>query len=369
MRQFEGKVIITQIILSVIGIIIAFFACTATAQALLQVGAQAPDFSLKDIEGKDVSLARHSRDKGIAILFWSTWSANSLKALKRFEAFYRKYRDRGVEVIGINADNQELTEEDLGRIRKLVKEFEISFPVAADNGLKTFHEYSIIALPSVIVVSEGKIVYELAGFPLVGAEDLFDYLSVLSGEPPRKKFEPKYKPRHEAIAETGLARGFVKKKRYEKAYPLFFKAIEIDPKYMLPYVELARLYETEGRKAEAEDVLKKALSVEPENIVVISELGFLLAKSGKTKEAADMLEKAAKADSYTPTHYYFAYAKGMSGQFGESLKAFEYAISLNPYDPSIYMLRAEVYEKNGMSKEAASDYRKALEIILNRTRR
>ncbi len=366
MKHYHGKEkqFVMQMVLAVVGAVIIFFTCTATAQALLQLGAQAPDFSLKDIDGKDVSLAQFSTSKGVVVLFWSTWSLNSPKDLRKFEAFHRKYKERGIQVIGINADNQMISNDDLEKVKKLVKELDITFPILLDKRLMTFHDFSIIALPSTIVISEGKISYELAGLPLVGTEDMFDFLLVMAGEPPRKKMEPKYRPRHDAIADTGLAEGFVKKKRYEMAYPLFRKAIEKDPKFILPYVELARLCEIEGKNAEAEDILRKALLADPESVVAQSELGYLLTKAGKLTDAIVILDKAAKDTSYTPAHYYLAYAFGVGGQLKKAMSAFDQAVSLNPYEPATYRLRAEVYEKNNMLKESAADYRKALELSL-----
>ncbi|MCL4537098.1 MAG: redoxin domain-containing protein [Nitrospirae bacterium] len=359
----KEKILIVQALVFIV-VFVASFIHTATAQALLQIGAQAPDFSLKDIEGKDISLSQYAQKKAVVVLFWSTWSAKSPNALKRFEDFYKKYKDRGIQVIAINADNQTISNEDMEKIKNLGKELDITFPMLLDKALKTFHEYSVIALPSTIIVSEGKITYELPGLPLVGTEDMFDYLLVLAGEQLKKKMEPKYKPRHDAIADTNLARGFVKKKRYEMAYPLFKKAIEKDPKYMLPYVELAKLYELDGKRTEAEEAFRKALAIESENVVVMSELGYFLTKTGRTKEAVEILEKAVKVNSYTPAHYYYAYALAKNGQMERALNAFDSALSLNPYDPLIYSLRGEVYENGKMLKESASDYKKALGLIL-----
>ncbi|MBI5212053.1 MAG: redoxin domain-containing protein [Nitrospirae bacterium] len=340
------------------------FALPVSAQALLQTGSQAPEFSLKDIEGKDIRLSQYSQKKAVVVLFWSTWSAKSPNALKRFEGFLKKYKDRGIQVLGVNADSQTISNEDIEKIKKLVNDLDITFPMLMDKGLKTFHEYSVIALPSTIIVSEGKIAYELPGLPLVGTEDMFDYLLVLAGEQPKKKMEPKYKPRHDAIADTNLARGFVKRKKYDVAYTLLKKAIEKDPKYMLPYVELAKLYELDGKNAEAEEILKKALSVEPDNVVVMSEFGYFLTKAGRIKEAVEILDGAVKKNSYAPAYYYHAYALAKNGQMIESLKAFESALSMNPYDQKLYSLRGEVYETGKMQKEAASDYKKSLELIL-----
>jgi Tfp pilus assembly protein PilF/peroxiredoxin len=361
MRKKSFRVLNSIFFIVIIGLP---FTCTAIAQALLQVGTQAPDFSLKDIAGKDHTLSLYAQKKAVVIVFWSTWSSNSIKALKRFEEFHRKYKDKGIQIIGVNAENQTISSEDVANVNKVVRELEISFPILLDQKLSTFHNYDTIALPSSVVISDGKITHELPGLPPVGTEDLFDALMVLAGEQPRKKIEPRYMPRHDAIADTNLGRGFVRKKQYGMAYPFFKKAIEKDPKYMLPYDELARLYETEGNAPEAEGTLRKALSVEPENVVILSDLGYLLSKTGKVKEAIEVLDKAAKLNSYTPSHYYLAYALGKDGRMNESLASFEKSLSLNPFESTIYVLRAEIYEQNKMLKEASADYRKALELLL-----
>jgi Tfp pilus assembly protein PilF/peroxiredoxin len=342
----------------------ALFAYSANAQALLQTGREAPAFSLKDAEGNRIDLSQYAQKKAIVLLFWATWSANSRKALKRFEEFHEKYSDKGIQIVGINADNQTISPEDVEKIRKTTQEMGVSYPVLLDRGLDTFHAYGVIALPSIIVIMDGKITYELPGLPLIGTEDMFDYLRVIAGDKPRSKAKPTYSPRYDAIADANLARGFAKEKMNAMAYPFFKKAIEKDPKYILPYVELAKLYESDGNTREAEATFRKALSIDGDNVAVMSTLGYFLTKTGKIQEALDILSRAAKMDSYTPSHYYYAYALGKAGKLKESLEAFDKALSLNPFEVEIYRLRAEIYEDNKMLKEASAEYRKALELTL-----
>jgi len=47
----------------------------------LYVGAQAPDFSLEDFNGQSSSFADLSGEKLTMVIFWTTWSRNSDKAL------------------------------------------------------------------------------------------------------------------------------------------------------------------------------------------------------------------------------------------------------------------------------------------------
>jgi tetratricopeptide (TPR) repeat protein len=341
------------------------FTYTAMAQALLQAGSEKVDFTLKDTTGKDISLTQYSDKKAVILVFWSTWSAKSSNALKRFEEFHKKYKDKGFQVIGINADKQTITEEDVVLIKKFLQGIDVTFPVLLDSGLTVFHSYNIIALPSTIVISEGKIAYELPGLPLVGTEEMFDYLYFLAGEKIGKDVKRGYMPSYEAIANANLARTFSKKNSKTMAYAKFKEAIKKDPKYLLPYVEMAKLYASEGKNAEAEESLTNALVVEPENVVIMSELGYLYSKTGKTREAIETLKKAVAKNSYTPSHYYYAYALSKAGQTKESLASFDEAIGLNPYEPEIYLLRAESYEAAKMFQEASSDYRKSLELLLN----
>jgi Tfp pilus assembly protein PilF/peroxiredoxin len=357
------KVLICQVIFF-IGITLLSISYTATAQALLQIGSEAPNFTLKDIEGRELSLSQFSPKKAVILIFWSTWSAKSQIALKRFEDFYKKYKDRDIEIIAINADKQSISEEDIKNIITFIKEAGVTFPVLIDKGLDTFSKYGVIALPSTVVIVDKKINYELPGLPLIGTEDMFDYLTTLVGEVPRRKVESKYKPKHSAIADTNLAKRFINKKNYSMAYPLLKKAIESDPKYMLPYVELSRLYRLENNYSEAEEILKKALSIEPENTAILCELGYQLTVSKKIKEAIEVLDKARTDESYAPAFYYRGYALAKEGKFEESLKEFEKAIFLNPYDITLFKLRAEVFEEKDMLKEASEDYKRALELML-----
>lgn len=364
MKRVTGRKRFLSFTAAAVVIAIMTFFGSAGAQALLQTGMEAPGFSLKDIEGGTNALSQFSGKKAVVLLFWASWSTNSRKALKRFQKFHEKYSGKGIQIVGIDVDNQTISDEDVKNIRETIHETGVSFPVLIDRGLDTFRAYGVIAIPSTVVIMKGKIAYEMPGLPLIGTEDMFDYLRVLAGEKPLKKAAPVYSPPFDAIADTSLAGKFVKQKMKTMAYPFYKKAIEKAPRYMLPYVGLANLYESDGEMKEAETTLRKALSIDSGNVVVMSELGYLLTRTGRLKEALDILSMATKKGSYTPSLYYYAYALGKAGKLRESLAAFDKALSLNPFDVRIYRLRAEVYEDKGMLKEASADYRKALELTL-----
>ncbi|MBF0329036.1 MAG: redoxin domain-containing protein [Nitrospirae bacterium] len=355
---------------NVAGKISLFFVCflcafflSIAAEAHLEIGVHPPQLTLKDIKGAQVSLSQYKDKKATVILFWATWSPNSQKALLRFEEIYKKYKSKGIEIIAVNVNNQTISEEDIDDARKMIQNLGITFSVVFDKELGTFNNYNTISIPTTVVVSEGKTSFVLPGWPLIEKEAMFDHLLFLAGEPSSKKHAPKYRPLHTAIADTNLARVLVKKRAYDKAYPLFSRAIEKDPKYMLAYVDLAELYQIEGRNKEAEETLTKALAINPDDENVLAELGYLLAKAGKIKDAIGVLEKAVKAnEAYTPAHYYLGYAIAKDGRLKDALVEFDRAITLNPFDPMIYTLRGEAYEINKISSSASADFKKAREL-------
>jgi Tfp pilus assembly protein PilF/peroxiredoxin len=337
---------------------------TPASQNIDRIGSKSIDFSLKDLKGKRVSLSDFYDKPVIVLIFWSTWSKNSKEELKRFNSYYQKYREKGIQVIGINTDNQHISELDMQEVKAIVNELSISYPIVLDNELKTFHAYGIVALPTTIIISKDKITYSLPGLPLVETDKMFDYLGNLIGELPRQMVA--VKPRHapKAVALVNLARKLAKKNMYNTAYSMLNNAIKQDPGYITAYLELAKLYETNGKLKDAEDILRKAQSIEPDNQIVMSELGFCLTKNDKAREAVDLLNKAVELGLFPASYYYFAYALGRNGQLEKSLQSFEKAIEIDPSEIKIYELRAEIFESKNMLKKASADYRKVLELIL-----
>ena len=168
-------------------LLLVLFSCytgTAATQVLHLVGQKPPDFSLKNLKGETITLSDYSDKQAVVLLFWSTWSRKSKDALTRFNSFYQKYRDKGIQVIGINAESQHITDKDAEQIKNLIDELGILYPIALDNELETFHSYSVIALPTTMVISENKITYALPALPLIGTEEMFDHLQTLAGDPP-----------------------------------------------------------------------------------------------------------------------------------------------------------------------------------------
>lgn len=72
----------------------------------LAIGFPAPDFSVVDADGKDLSLSS-LRGKIVFLDFWASWCAPCRDELPNVEAIAKEYADKGVVVIGIDLDRNE----------------------------------------------------------------------------------------------------------------------------------------------------------------------------------------------------------------------------------------------------------------------
>jgi peroxiredoxin len=67
------------------------------------VGAEAPDFTMNDPEGKPIQLSS-LRGKVVMIDFWASWCAPCRQENPNVVALYNKYHDKGFEILGVSLD-------------------------------------------------------------------------------------------------------------------------------------------------------------------------------------------------------------------------------------------------------------------------
>ena len=124
---------------------------------VLEPGAEAPDFTLNDINGKPLALSS-LRGKYLVLDFWGSWCGWCIKGFPDMKVYYEKYKDK-LEILGMDCND---TEE---KWKKAVAENELPWKhvfVPKESTVPT--DYFISGFPTKIIIDpEGKVVKTIVG--------------------------------------------------------------------------------------------------------------------------------------------------------------------------------------------------------------
>lgn len=137
---------------AVVILIIALLAIPALAKPVLKVGSPSPSFSLPNLNGKTVSLEEYLGKKVIVLSFFASWSKSCQEEILFLQDLHKKYRWKGVKVIGVSFDRK------LKKLNSFVNENNIRFEILHDKKLKTLKDFRILIIPTLFVIDkEGNI--------------------------------------------------------------------------------------------------------------------------------------------------------------------------------------------------------------------
>ena len=134
------------------------FALADLASAKIKEGEDAPNFTLKNLEGKDVSLSEF-RGKFVLINFWATWCGPCKIEMPSLESLYQKFKNKNFAMLAISNDMFGETV-----VKPFVKVHKLNFPILLDQRLKASNQFGVVSLPSTFMIDpKGKIIGALYG--------------------------------------------------------------------------------------------------------------------------------------------------------------------------------------------------------------
>lgn len=127
-----------------------------------QIGDEAIDFKLKNVDGKHISLSDYEDAKGFIVIFTCNHCPYSVAYEDRIIEIDKKYKSKGFPVIAINPNDPDLYPSDSFEnmiIRSEEKGF--TFPYIFDNTQEIYKTYGATKTPHVFILSNNSGKYKV----------------------------------------------------------------------------------------------------------------------------------------------------------------------------------------------------------------
>jgi peroxiredoxin len=155
--------------------LVFFLLVSAGAASALEDHPAAPDFKLRDLKGKEVSLADYE-GKVLFMNFWATWCGPCRAEIPDFIEVYDEYKDKGLEILGVSVD--EISPD---KVLRFVKTYEMNYPVVmfTDDLINNYRPGR--AVPTTIIIDKkGRIRHKQIG--MMSKEMLISLFNEVSKE-------------------------------------------------------------------------------------------------------------------------------------------------------------------------------------------
>ena len=122
------------------------------------VGESAPHFTLKDLDGKDVSLSSFE-GKPVFLNFWMTWCKYCKKERKELDALHKAYKDKDLVIISVALDRSKK------KVVNFMEEYPADFIVLTDSKMKSGAMYGVRGFPATFLIGrDGIIKHKVSGY-------------------------------------------------------------------------------------------------------------------------------------------------------------------------------------------------------------
>lgn len=136
------------------------------------VGDAAPEFSLKTLDEKPLSLADFKGKQPVMLVFWATWCPICREELPQVKKIAEQFGPKGLSVVGVNVGVNDSPR----RAKAYRDKYGIDYPLAFDEGSEVTRAFGVAGTPTVLILDkQGIIRYRDAAVP----KDLEDHFAML----------------------------------------------------------------------------------------------------------------------------------------------------------------------------------------------
>lgn len=145
-------------------LLVAFACCCAPANA--EDARPVSDYSARLLGREDVASLASLEGKVVLLNSWATWCAPCLTELPDFETLYRRYREKGLDLIGANIDEGEVDE----KVARLVQKLGLTFPIWRDPRNRFAKRFRVLGVPETLLIGRDGMILRRWNGPMDPAE-------------------------------------------------------------------------------------------------------------------------------------------------------------------------------------------------------
>jgi len=103
------------------------------------------DFTLNSLDQEEYTLSK-LKGKVVIVDFWATWCPPCKKEVPHLVNFYEKYKDKGLLVLGVSAEEKQTLE-------TFRKENNVTYPILLGNN-EVFQKFGVRSIPHTIFIDK-----------------------------------------------------------------------------------------------------------------------------------------------------------------------------------------------------------------------
>ncbi len=133
-----------------IAVLVILCSVNATPQA-------GPAVTIEKISESALDVLINARNNKIVVTFMAAWCGPCIDELPALDKSYKKYKEKGLKLIGISIDL-----EGPRAMQPIIDKLQVSFPVYW-YGDPAVQKFSLFAIPMIFLVKDGQVVEKLPG--------------------------------------------------------------------------------------------------------------------------------------------------------------------------------------------------------------